>query len=365
MKVYKRKVLHIIDNLGVGGAEKLLVNTINDLADYQHVVVLLNEPEDLKHELPSSVSYYKLNFTTDRRLLVKLIQFGNLIQLRKIVSDEKPHVVHAHLFWSTFYARLVCPPNASLFFTIHGMIGDRVFRSSYLYRKLERISISSKQYLIAVSESVLNNYLEYIPFQGPSKVVYNYIPDQYFYNQKRTYLLSGLQFKIISVGNLKPVKNYDVQIKAMALLGSKFQLDIYGSGEMESHLKGIIQELGIDNVRLMGTADNMNEILSAYDLAVMSSFSEGHSIALNEAMALGLPVILSDIASFRESTNNKAVYFNPTDASELACKIKELYFNNAAREELGILNRALAEKYVKKESYLNSLRSLYDFVSRK
>jgi glycosyltransferase involved in cell wall biosynthesis len=359
--MHKRKILHVIDNLGTGGAEILLVNTIKDLPGYEHVVILLNGPEELKNDLPTNITYHKLNFDLSKRVLCKAIQFPNIYQLRKIILKEKPDIIHAHLFWSVFYSRFAWDKKSKFFYTIHSMMGDRVFKDSFIYRWLEKLTISKSQNLVAISESVLKNYLDYIPFKGSTSIVYNYIPDQYFKHKKLSYKKSSNIFKIISVGNIKPVKNYEVQIRAMALLSNNFQLDIFGSGDSEQkRLLGLMEELNISNVRFMGSASKMYEILPTYDLFVMSSLSEGYSIARAEAMAAALPVLLSNISSFQESTDGQAIFFNPSNPAELAKKIKEISLSCEVRQELGFKNNMIALKYGRKADYLKKLENLYN-----
>ena len=353
-----KKILYVIDNLDVGGAEKLLVNTINDLPEYHHTLIILNGPETLKEELPNNINYYKLNFKLNGSVIKKVFQIGSLKDLRRIIVKEKPDVVHTHLFWSTFYARLVCPKNIKFISTIHGMIGDRVFKHSVVYRMLENTTISKHQHIIGVSNSVLENYKKFIPFKGSTSVNYNYIPTSFFEIRKQNYKAAKV-FKIVSVGNIKPIKNYEVLIKAMVLLGENFQLDIYGTGDHINNLNNLIDEQNIKNVNFKGNIKNISEVLIDYDLFVMSSNSEGYGLALVEAMALALPVLLSNIATFKEITDNKLEYFNCDDFKTLAEMIRKMSEDEAYRKYIGDDCLAIATKNVSKENYIQSLKALY------
>ena len=66
-----KNVLHIIDSLGRGGAETLLVNTIVDLENYNHYVCYLGGSEELLHELSNSATIYCLKFNSAAPLLFK------------------------------------------------------------------------------------------------------------------------------------------------------------------------------------------------------------------------------------------------------------------------------------------------------
>jgi glycosyltransferase involved in cell wall biosynthesis len=353
MRTLPIKIVHVIDSLRIGGAETLLVNTINDLAEFDHVIIALNEPEDLKDKLPATVKYYRLKFAFRKANFIPTIW-----KLRKIFSIEKPAIIHAHLYWSIIMSRIARWKPAKFIFTLHGMMGLRMFTKKISYHRiLERVTLSPSQHLVAVSKTVYDDYNKYIPFKGVSHIIYNYVPDEYFQNGKEDFSI-GDRFRLVTVGSLRAIKNHEIIVKAIGILGSAYSLDIYGYGDTEERLKKLAQETKA-NVSFKGGQKNINTLLPAYDLFVMSSFSEGHSIALLEAMALNMPMLLSNIPSFRETTQDKALFFEVNDAEQLAGLIRKMKEDESLRKKIAQDCHEVVCRDATRQQYLSSLRKLY------
>lgn len=328
----------------------LLVNTINDLEDFDHVLVVMNFPDDLRTVIKSPVTYYRLRFKP-------IFLFGTCIRLRRIIRKEKPDVIHCHLFWSTIAGRISKQKKTKFFFTLHGMMGTRLFEHNTLYRWLEKITLSPRQHLIAVSKTVLDDYTRVIPFKGRTHVIYNYVPEIFFRNRKNDFYFNG-EFKMVAVGSLKEIKNHRLLIKALALLNKNIVLDIYGEGKLKEELTALIKDSNT-KVRIKENVKKLETILPSYDLFVMPSFSEGNSIALLEAMACRMPLLLSDIPSFREVTNNKAAYFDKLDEKDLVEKIESLFLNSTLRQQIADDNFRIASEKATRDKFIWELSFAY------
>lgn len=109
--------------------------------------------------------------------------------------------------------------------------------------------------------------------------------------------LSDDDFVLISVGELNKNKNHETVIKALAGIDhKKIKYLICGSGELESHLRQLIKNLRLENVvQLLGYRKDIPELLAISDVFVFPSLREGLPMSLMEAMAAGMPVIVSAI----------------------------------------------------------------------
>jgi glycosyltransferase involved in cell wall biosynthesis len=104
---------------------------------------------------------------------------------------------------------------------------------------------------------------------------------------------------------------------------------------------------------------NINEIIPQYDLFTMASQYEGFSLAVLEAMALGMPMLLSAIASFKEQCADTAIYFDLENTDDFLAKLKDLCSNKLKLQQMGnnAKQRVLANFTL--EHHLKGLRSIY------
>lgn len=107
--------------------------------------------------------------------------------------------------------------------------------------------------------------------------------------------------EIVSVGRMDANKNHEMQLRAFAALKDKYPehtLVIYGDGELRSYIEKTAAELGVaERVFLPGVVQNVAVRIERASLFLLTSYSEGVSNALIEALALGLPVIATDVPS--------------------------------------------------------------------
>lgn len=107
--------------------------------------------------------------------------------------------------------------------------------------------------------------------------------------------------EIVSVGRMDDNKNHEMQLRAFAALSpafSDYTLTIYGDGERRSSIEELAGKLGIsERVRLPGVVPDIADRIGRASLFLLTSYSEGVSNALIEALALGLPVIATDVPS--------------------------------------------------------------------
>lgn len=107
--------------------------------------------------------------------------------------------------------------------------------------------------------------------------------------------------RIVSVGRLDANKNHEMMIRAFAVLAEKYPeytLTVYGEGELREALQKLIVSLHLENrVFLPGVIPDVADKIEKAALFLLTSYSEGVSNALIEAMALGLPVIATDVPS--------------------------------------------------------------------
>jgi glycosyltransferase involved in cell wall biosynthesis len=246
-----------------------------------------------------------------------------------------------------------------LIFSIHNLLSKDAFEINKVAKWVEFLTYRKKQLAIGVSDEVLKDYNNEIGLKGEAITLYNFFDEQFM---RISYVLKqeiNSELKLIAVGNLRRQKNYMTLLRAFQHLASyNIILDIYGTGDLKDELNKFISANHL-KVRLMGSTDKIEEVLPNYDAFIMSSHYEGFSLALIEAMAVGLPIIISDVPVIRELTEDKALYFSPDSANDIARAIKSAYTNWGELRDISRDNKSYIQEKASRSTYLNRLKSVY------
>ena len=351
----KKKLIHFIFNLGRGGAETMMVRVIKELDEYEHVVVTLFSMNHFGSELQCD-KLICLNLKSLYQLPLSLFRF------RKLTKTEQPDLVHTHLFWPTVIARLALPRKIPLITTIHAFITDSVEYKKWHVRWLDKLTYRfRKSIIIVVAKGAMEEYFSFLKIK-PYKAftLYTFVDIGRFNAAIAKPKAASPVFKLISVGALRKQKNYEYLVAAMAkLTNSQVELHIYGAGELQQDLQNKINESGA-NVILKGEVNNINEILPQYDLYIMSSAYEGFSLSVLEAMAMGMPLLLSDIKSFREQCEDTACYYSLNNANDCAGQITAMSEKNInGLKQMGKRANQRAVNNFTLQKHLQGLRIIY------
>jgi len=214
--------------------------------------------------------------------------------------------------------------------------------------------------MIGVTQEVIDDYAKTIGIKGRHYLLHNYVNDKFFANQVNYQFTPGSGFRMVAVGNPKKQKNYEGILKAFReLKGTGISCDIYGSGgQYDELLQAEIDRYKLP-VRMMGKSPAVFNELKKYDAYIMGSHFEGFGIAVAEAMAVGLPVFLSDINVLREVSMGDAIFFDPKNSHELAGKLRN--FNEGKYDAIAMSQKGkkISETYYSKKGYLAKLLSIY------
>jgi glycosyltransferase involved in cell wall biosynthesis len=347
------KILHVINSMIVGGAETLLKDAIiginEKIPEYEQHLITLYGGGKMLDPIKNIIKYKDLNVNHFNFLFKSL-------ELRQYIKANKIDVVHAHLYDAMILTRLAIPKNVKILYTYHsGLHNPKSNDYSFLRNKLDRLTYNKNHTAIYVSDTVKNEVICGIDIKGPSYVIYNFtstkFTQQFKYNNDN-------KLKLISVGNLRIAKNHKYAIEIFAELKEyPITLDIYGSGFLKEELDALIQLTG-SNVNIITDAMLTSEILAKYDLFFMSSFQEGMSVALIEAMTTGLPSLLSDIDSFKETAEESALYFDLNNMDDPKSKLLYILKNKVQLKNMSLMASELSEKY-SLDQYIQRTTSLY------
>jgi glycosyltransferase involved in cell wall biosynthesis len=351
----KPTLLHCINSLCTGGAELLLRNTIPLLKEFDHVICYLNKPDELLEDF-KLYPVYCLDHSSWSH------SFRTIRKIRNIISSHKVDLLHSHLFDITLLSRLACPSKTKFAFTLHSPLSQNAFQVNRLSLIAEKLTYRKKHTVISVSNSVQEDYNDWVGIKGQRSVLYNYVKEEFFNleNKSRDDLQDGL--KLVAVGSLRRAKNYFKLIEAISLLkNEKISLDIYGEGGLRGELQKAIDAANV-NIQLKGKVPDVSKVLLNYDAYIMPSIFEGFGIAPMEAIAAGMPVLLSDLDVFKEVAADVPVYFNPHDAGSIAKAIADCRNNWKAFAEKAKSGRSLVYAKSSKQSYSQNLKNIYSQI---
>jgi glycosyltransferase involved in cell wall biosynthesis len=235
----KKTIVHFINDLSRGGAEKMLVTVTRELTEYNNIIVTLGKVNTFKEELVCN-QYICLDKPSPFSSLSAAIKF------RKLIKELKPDIIHTHLFWPTFIARIATPKKIPLITTIHLFVASSIEYKVRHVQWLDKISYRfRKSIIIAVAQGALNEYFSFLKLK-PYKAypLYTFVDTSVFNNNRILPLQQSNTFRLIAVGTLKEQKNFQYYINAFRQLkDEKIELHIYGSGHLEADLKKSLQEI--------------------------------------------------------------------------------------------------------------------------
>jgi glycosyltransferase involved in cell wall biosynthesis len=328
----KIKIIQLIPALGLGGAERVVVDLCKNLDKEKFAVKVacLKSPGESAGDLIAAGIPVELVGGHGWPIAL------SFFKLIKFLKKEKPDIVHTHLFGADFYGRLAARLAGVkiIVSTEHNLN----FAEGFLKKIAKSLSGRLADEVVAVSQAV-KQYL--IKKEGmPEKkisVIYNGVAEKKFSYPGRDYAATGV-LTIGSVGRLVRQKGFDFLIKALSRVPGDWQCLIAGGGRERKKLAELIKLLSLENkVKLIGWEKNTPEFLKKLDIFVLPSRWEGLGIVILEAGASGLPVIASRVDGIKEliSDGQDGLLFAGGDDAELAEKIKFLLANPEERKRLG------------------------------
>ena len=249
-------------------------------------------------------------------------------KLSELLKENNYDIVHCHSPIGGVIARMACKKyrksGTKVIYTAHGFhfyTGAPIL-NWILFYPIERYCAKCTDVIITINledysraKNFKSKKIEYVPGIGIDvKSIQSSRADKKMIRTKLG--INNEDFLLFSAGQLSKRKNHEVIINALSKVKSnnvKFLL--CGLGELEDYLKNLSEKLGIeDRVIFAGYRNDVKELLYAADCFVFPSLQEGLPVALMEAMAVGIPVICTDIRGNTDLIKNgKGGYILKTD----------------------------------------------------
>lgn len=328
------KVAHIVKSLTGTSIPVEIASAINQIKGTRSDLIVLEHSHTSK---PDTVSDDCLVFYV-----------SDLASLTKLVVDEKYDVInfHHHVFseLSQEFLKILnqSPDRPKIVDSQHGHI-----HYTSVQKELNKVGLKFSDAIAFNSQTTADSYNEIereLMADKVQKVIRLGVDLEKINKYYQAEKVDNDIFTISIAARLIPRKNHQTLLRALArLTDTNFKLDIIGDGKLRGELEKQTKELGLhNNVIFHGYLENRSDvykIIARSDVFVMPSYGEGFCVAVAEAMALGLPIITSDIKTLHEVLGKNGFYFDLDDADQLCTHIDYFYKNRSKAKEIGQKNR--------------------------
>lgn len=294
-------------------------------------------------------------------------------QLKKIMKSENFDAVHCHSPMGGVLARLATKSMglSPVIYTAHGFhfYDGAPCKNWLIYYNVEKYLSKITDTIVTINKE---DYSRAKTFKAKSVIAVpgigvdsskfdNVIVDR---NKKREELeIPKGAIVLLTIGEMIKRKNHETALRALAkLTNDNYIFLICGRGELESYLKSIAVNLGIEEkVRFLGFRNDIPEICIASDIFVFPSYQEGLPVSVMEAMSAGLPIVASRIRGNTDliQDGNGGFLHEPEDYLGIAKSIDKMIEDESLRAKMSVRNKEEVKKY-DKQVVKDRMRELYE-----
>jgi len=350
------RVLHLIDQLALGGAQTML-------GVYADACAGANAPLSIYalRQSPNPVEISNAEIWIDASPL--RFSLAPIMRLRRLIRDRKFDVLHCHLFRSQcvgWLLKKVYFPRINLIFHEHGRVVRREDGESQAeaaaFRSFLRLATPNVNCFLCISDFVRDRIVAVAPRAANRCVV---IENPISLRRSQDGQLSTLRqtagvpsdhFVVGFAGRLVRRKGWRDFLDAVRLLIDKIPAFflIAGDGPERAAVNEYIQTCGLQRYgRMLGHISGMDEFYRALDCFVMPSLWEPHGLSHIEAQNLGVPVVVSNVPGLSSTVHDgvDALFFQAGDSGALARRLFELATDEELRSRLSTAGKFNAERF--------------------
>jgi glycosyltransferase involved in cell wall biosynthesis len=351
------KLVRLVSELDFGGVEQVLATAAESLRESSEVdveIIVLGRGGRIADQLiRQGFQVHILNSS------VRIPNLSLVFRLVQLLKTIRPNVVHTqgaeanfHGIWAARLAGVRKIIGEEIGIPNHHSYWKWIFR--WLYQKADRV--------IAISQTVKRHLLQLKELEEDKiSVVYN--PISSFLNQPVAGSdRSSSSFNWITIARLVPIKNLDRLMQVFANLvelcpDQVITLEIVGDGPERAKLEDLAKNLGIaSQVKFLGYQSEVFPYLFEADAFVLPSLSEGSSVALAEAMAAGLPSVVTAVGGAAEivGESKSALFIDPEDQDAIQTAMLQIMnLNRAERTQWGEMAMQEAKRFDRMEHARN------------
>lgn len=366
------RILHLIDSEGPGGAEQVFLDLIDRLSNKVEFLVCVPGNGWLSEQL-SHRGIDTIQLESKGSFNVSYLR-----QIINIIKSEDIDLIHSHLLGSNVYCSIAGlitrRPTISVF---HGAV-DISEAERFLTLKSLALRYGSDR-VISVSNDLTSIVTRRLSLKASQAMtIYNGVNTDRFQPveniELRTKLNISTKAKVVcSVGHFRTPKNYELLLEAAKLLQNSqqnFQFIIAGNpvGTYYEQIAREIKDSKLENtIHVLGNVNDTTKVYQSSDYFLLTSSSEGFSIATIEAMACGLPVIATKCGGPEEIITDKkdGILIDLNNANQIAETILMLEDSPLKKELASAARKTAVEKFSLELTSREYFKIYSDLISAK
>lgn len=361
------KVLHLIDNMDLGGAQFLAKGIFEKYQNPNFHLFVLRKTDTIIPINHKNVSFSK----SSGKFSIK-----SIFEIKKYIIENKIDILHCYLLKSQIFAFILKRlffPNITLIFH---ELGEIFINKSLIFEKFLKISKNKVDFHFAASKATKEELVKRGDIKPEKiKVLYNYILFENFtkekikinvQKEKLKYSIEKNEIVLGYAGRLSEEKGCEYLVKAIPKVKRKVKLLIAGKGAEEKKLKQIVKDSNInDKVFFLGFVSDIMSFYPLIDILVIPSEHESFGLIAIEVQALGIPVIATNIPGLNEVVinNETGLLFERKNAKDLAEKLNKLIENKELKEKLIKGGYENVKKYNIDDYYKQMLNIYYNLTN--
>jgi glycosyltransferase involved in cell wall biosynthesis len=352
------KVLHVISNLAIGGTQALLLKHVSSLQSFPGIsseVCVLGARSDAHQDYVNRLTgpIHFLNFAGDYRNPASSV--ACIRQLRSLVRNQRPHIVHTYLWNADVFAALA-------------VFGLRIPRVPHIVdrrgdRNAERVVARlrtrgtgwllrlGKARFVAVSHACRQHGIEHLSLP-PRQVItaHNGVDlSEFAPTHKGVFLQKPITFGAIS--RFADEKGHVHLIEAFGILaadGAPVRLKIAGTGSSLPYYQALVERLDLSHViEFVGQVSTAASFYNGLDAFVIpSTYAEGLPTTILEAMATAIPVVATDVGGATEAIcdGREGLIVEPGKPEAIATAVARLISDAESARAMGLAGRERVQR---------------------
>jgi len=386
------KILRIINRFNLGG----ITYNVSYLSKYlnpEFETLLVGgekeENEDSSTFIPEQLGLKPILIPEMKRAINWANDRASYEQIRKMIRDFKPDIVHTHASKAGAIGRLAAFKEKVpvVVHTFHGHVFHSYFGplKTQFYKNIERYLAKRTSAIIAISEQQKKELTINYKISSPEKthvINLGFDLDKFRIGQEEKrrdfrnyYLLNEDEIAIAIIGRLAPIKNHELFLRVVLQVSKKTQRKIrafiIGDGETHKQLEDYCNKLNLDftnfsieqkisTVTFTSWIKNVDWPLAGCDIVCLTSLNEGTPVSLIEAQAAGKPIVTTNVGGIADIINAETGFLNDiTDEEGFTQNLLKLVDDEILRQKMSSLGWEKVGKQFHYNRLVEDTRRLY------